>query len=254
MSDTPIEKKPREFWLNELADNTEAIYLNPVDIPDYFIHVVEHSALVAAHAEIESLNTQIKLRDKADAAANSEVHALKTELAERTYELSRANAECEEQARLNGMGGERELKLQAEIERLKQVERDLQHEMRMQSALLKNAKAAIDQLNEELKIHALSDWPRKAQEYFNKGLSLEAEVESLNTLLESRERATQVHKALVDERDELKFTVESYRALLKEILEYFDAPFRAEGGKEYKLATSDVFEQVRATLKQGEKG
>jgi hypothetical protein len=70
-----------------------------------------NDSLVARIAENAKLKERIRFADQDCAAECASLRA----------EVERLTKECEEQARLNGMGGERELALRAENERLREA-------------------------------------------------------------------------------------------------------------------------------------
>ena len=70
-----------------------------------------------------------------------EVYNVQSQAIERLKkELSEARAECLEQARLNGMGSEREAKLLAEIEILRKTIERLELSMEIRTACLRERK------------------------------------------------------------------------------------------------------------------
>jgi hypothetical protein len=89
-----------------------------------------NDSLVARIAENAKLKERIRFADQDCAAECASLRA----------EVERLTKECEEQARLNGMGGERELALRAENERLREALREMDAEyLKLRLFLLKLA-------------------------------------------------------------------------------------------------------------------
>ena len=68
--------------------------------------------IIKLETENRELRFEVERRDAAGADLSGQVMALRAKVEQLTKE-------CEEQARLNGMGGERELTLRAKVERLR---------------------------------------------------------------------------------------------------------------------------------------
>lgn len=102
--------KPRLWWVHPSdLQHEKPVFFVAEDEP---VHVIEKSAYDAAIKERDEARVEV-------AQLKSDMHVVINQHADTIKERDEARAEIAEQCRLNGMGQERELKLMAEIERLK---------------------------------------------------------------------------------------------------------------------------------------
>jgi archaellum component FlaC len=148
-----------------------------------------------------------RLRDRADAFDSEQGAPWKPLDREAADEIERLRAECEEQARLNGMGAERELGLRAEVEHL-------QHDIANYQRIVQTAEPGDNRIPK----HELE---RIAQD--DEIARLRAEHERLTVGYE------QLRETYLKAADE----IERLRAALHEICDYHipDQPETADGDR-----------------------